>query len=300
MISVLVPIFNFEVLKLIQELNSQCQSANIPYEIVCYDDCSNEFYRKANRSLDAEFGVSYVELSENMGRAKIRNWLAKNARYDNLIFLDCDSEIKNPNFISNYIEHINTASIIYGGRNYDPNKPEDEKKILHWTYGRKRESLKLKSRIKIPYRSFQTNNFMVDRALILSHPFDESIKDYGYEDSLFATTLKNEGIPIKHIENPLIHKGVEENEDFLNKSKLAAENLAILYRDDSLTDTKMVAFHEKLKKIGFNSLLHNLIRRKKGWILKNLYSSKPNLILFDLYRYDVFISKLNALDTSSS
>ena len=115
-----------------------------------------------------------------------------------------------------------------------------------------------------------------------------------------AQSLKDEGIPIIHIENPLIHKGVEISEDFLAKSKDAAENLAILYHKGLLNDTKMVSFHEKIKKIGFNSLLSNLIRRKKDGILRNLNSKKPNLFFFDLYRYDIFNSKLNELEASSS
>lgn len=300
MISILIPIYNYNVLKLVKSLNEQCMSCGEAYEIVCYDDCSKEKYRKVNRELDSEFGVSYIELSENLGRAKIRNWLAKNARYDALLFIDCDSKIDNKNFIANYLTHINESKVTYGGRKYQSHAPKTQRKFLHWTYGKKREALPLKSREKNPYRSFQTNNFLIDRDLMMAHPFDENIKTYGYEDLLMAQSLKNEGIPIKHIENPLIHKGVEENEPFLAKSKDAAENLAVLYHNRSLVDTKMIDFHEKVKKIGFNSLLHKIIRRKKDGILKNLNSKKPNLFYFDLYRYEVFYNKLSELEASSS
>jgi glycosyltransferase involved in cell wall biosynthesis len=279
----------------VETLANQCKQLDYPYEIICYDDCSSEEHKVHNRELDGIFGVSYVELSENLGRSKIRNWLAKNARYESLLFIDCDSEVDRDDFVASYVNLIGEAQVIYGGRKYDAEKPSDTSKTLHWKYGGKREAMPLKDRLKIPYRSFQTNNFLIDRSLILAHPFDEKIKTYGYEDLLIAETFKNKGIPIFHIENPLIHKGLEAADDFLKKSKDAAENLAILYHQQKLTDTKMISFHKKLKMLGFNSLLNTLIRRKKDGIIDNLLSNNPNLFYFDLYRYELFSSKLNEL-----
>jgi glycosyltransferase involved in cell wall biosynthesis len=295
MISILIPIYNYNVIELVEGLAEQCKSISCPYEIVCYDDCSQSAYKEQNRALDSIFGVSYVELSENLGRSKIRNWLAKNARYDHLLFLDCDSKVSNDQFIATYLEYISRANVVYGGRKYEVQKPSDPNKILHWTFGRKREALPLKTREKIPFRSFQTNNFLISRQLMLENPFDEKIQTYGYEDLLMAEALKNKGIPILHIENPLIHKGLEDKNDFLQKSKDAAENLAILYHERKLQDTKMIAFHNKIKLFGFNSLLNTLIRRRKDGIMDNLLSPKPNLFFFDLFRYEIFSSKLSEL-----
>ncbi|WP_235296149.1 glycosyltransferase [Portibacter marinus] len=300
MLSILIPTYNFVVVDLVRQLNNQCQEANIPYEIVCYDDFSVEEFRLKNRKLDAEFGVSYIELGENKGRSKIRNMLAQNARYEQLLFIDCDSEIDNALFIRKYIESIELRKVIAGGRKYAQEKPSEKSKMLHWYYGTRRESLSVKKRSENPYRYFHSNNFMISRDLMMKFPFEEKISTYGYEDSLFAATLENEGINIKHIENPLIHKGVEDTQDFLRKSKLAAENLAILYHSEALNNTRMIAFHENIKKIGFNSLLKIIIRSRKDQMLKNLHSENPNLFYFDLFRYDVFINKLSFLKASSS
>ena len=91
MVSVLIPIYNQNVINLALTLNRQCKDAGIAYEILCFDDCSMEIFRKENRQLDHEFGISYLELSENLGRSKIRNLLAKQSRYEHWIFLDGDS-----------------------------------------------------------------------------------------------------------------------------------------------------------------------------------------------------------------
>lgn len=295
MISILIPIYNYRVVELVEELAHQCKSLGSPYEIVCYDDCSQISYKKQNRKIHGILGVSYVELSENLGRSKIRNWLAKNARYDHLLFLDSDSKVDRENFVQTYLDFMGEAEVIYGGRKYEDQKPSEHSKILHWTYGKKREALPLKLRVKNPFRSFQTNNFLIKRTLILENPFDEEIKTYGYEDLLIAEDLKNKRIPILHIENPLIHEGLEESKDFLRKSKDAAENLALLYHDGQLQDTRMASFHNKIKTLGFNNLLIQLIRRKKDGIINNLLSPTPHLFYFDLYRYDIFYTKLNEL-----
>ena len=94
MISILIPIYNRKVTKLVETLFDQCVDLNIEFEILCYDDCSQEKYRSENRVLGQKMGVSYMDLSTNLGRSKIRNWLGKNARFEYLIFLDCDSLIE--------------------------------------------------------------------------------------------------------------------------------------------------------------------------------------------------------------
>lgn len=295
MISILIPIYNYDVSKLAKKLKEQCVRLNIEFEILCFDDCSTDKYKKLNRVLDHEFGISYLEMSENLGRSKIRNRLAKMARYENLIFLDCDSKIISDQFVQKYIQKVDTAAVIYGGRRYPDHKPRTEKKFLHWHYGKIREALPLEKRIKHPYRSFQTNNFFIKKDLMLKYPFDETIQTYGYEDLLMAENLKKDGIPIIHIENPIIHKGIEYNEDFIKKSVLAAENLAVLYHNHQITDTRMIALYENLKKVGFNSFVEKLIRKRSERFLKNLNSAKPKLYIFDLYRLNVFIQKLNNL-----
>ncbi len=295
MISILIPIYNYDASKLAKLLKEQCVQANVEFEILCFDDCSPDKYKKLNRVLDHEFGISYLEMSENLGRSKIRNRLARMARYDNLIFLDCDSKLANGQFIKKYIQVINKHSVVYGGRNYAAHKPRTEKKFLHWYYGHKREALSLAKRLKHPYRSFQTNNFYIKKDLMLKYPFDETIQTYGYEDLLMAENLKKDGIPIVHIENPIIHKGIEYNEDFIKKSALAAENLAVLYHNHQITDTRMIALYENLKKVGFNSFVEKLIQKRTDRFLQNLNSAKPNLYFFDLYRLNVFLQKLNTI-----
>ena len=63
---------------------------------------------------------------------------------------------------------------------------------------------------------------------------------------LLGYQLKKAGIDILHIDNGLVHEGLESNRDFLNKTKLGIENLSKLY--DNVTDKK--SFSETVRMLG--------------------------------------------------
>ena len=103
MLSILIPVFNNKVVKLVKELHDQCVRAKIKFEILVFDDGSREKIKQENKALNGIFGVNYLELSENIGRSRIRNKLAKTAGFPYLLYLDADSKINSRKFIKNYI-----------------------------------------------------------------------------------------------------------------------------------------------------------------------------------------------------
>ncbi|KXK36322.1 MAG: family 2 glycosyl transferase [Bacteroidetes bacterium OLB9] len=230
MLSIVIPIYNQDVRKLVDTLMKQCQKLDINFQILCFDDCSEPKYRKLNKELAFRINVNYTEMAENLGRSRIRNWLGKAAYFDNILFLDGDTVIKNRNFIKTYVDYLPTEHILCGGRNYSLKPPRSKKKLLHWRYGSKRESLPSKKRNKDPYINFHSNNFIIPEKLFKDHLFDENVKGYGYEDLLYAFDLKKSGVNIVHIDNPTLHDGLEVNTMFIKKTKNAIENLAMLYK----------------------------------------------------------------------
>ena len=90
MLSILIPIYNFAVKELVNELSSQAQDLNIAFEILCVDDTSKATYIKLNDGLEKIKGVNYQLNKKNIGRSAIRNLLTDKAQYDYLLFLDCD------------------------------------------------------------------------------------------------------------------------------------------------------------------------------------------------------------------
>ena len=69
---------------------------------------------------------------------------------------------------------------------------------------------------------------MMRRSTFLCILFDKNCREYGYEDALFGVELKKRGISILHIDNPLIHTGLDTNERFLEKSEQALRTLKTL------------------------------------------------------------------------
>ncbi len=293
MLSILIPIHNDKVVKLVDELIYQCKRAKIDYEIICLDDCSKPKFKTVNAVVNGLMGVNYVELSENIGRARIRNRLAKLARYERLLFLDSDTKVSSKKFIKNYVEVFDESEAIIGGTMYDKKPPKNKKKLLHWTYGRKREAISAKKRNRNPARYFHTNNFSTTRTISLAHPFDESIEGYGYEDLAMGEQIVKAGITIRHIDNPTIHRGLKEADDFLKDQKSAINNLAELYFKKSIEDTKLIKIYHWVKKLGLIDLVIGSLRPRIEKMEQQLKAKPPSLFKLDLIKLYYFDQALN-------
>ena len=106
MLSIVIPIFNQDVRTLDYTLVKQCNKLNINYQVLCFDDGSEQKYKEFNKELAFKINVNYTEMPENLGRSKIRNWLGKAAYYEYILFLDGDSTIKNKDFIKTIRDDI--------------------------------------------------------------------------------------------------------------------------------------------------------------------------------------------------
>ena len=101
-LSILIPCFNWNVYQLISNLATQCQKEYNPdcYEIICVEDGSTCLFE--NNKITQLKNVQHQVLKNNIGRASIRNLLAKKAKFEWLLFIDCDSKIIKQDFIKNY------------------------------------------------------------------------------------------------------------------------------------------------------------------------------------------------------
>ena len=204
MISVCVPVYNQSVGELVEQLHLQLSPLDMSSEIILIDDASSDQFRQINRKIPSEH-ASLIELDENIGRARIRNLFLDYANQPNLLFLDCDIAIPSEAFIPAYLRAMEKqpGSVICGGSIYDKARPL-RNHILHWNYGRKRESRTAAMRNQDPCTSFMTANFLVPRNLLEKIPFDESIIGYGHEDSLFGFHIGENNHTVVHIDNPVV------------------------------------------------------------------------------------------------
>lgn len=281
MLSILIPIYNQYVLDLAQELSEQCLKQKIDFEILFFDDFSEPIFKLKNKHLEHIKGVSYKELKNNIGRSKIRNLLAEQAKFENLLFLDCDISIYSKNFIQHYIEIVNSNDVVIGGIVYS--KLNDKRNHLRWKYGKNREQRSASKRNKYPHKSFSACNLLIKKSIFNNIHFSEIISKYGHEDTLFGIELKNKNIDINHIDNPILHQGLENTEIFLNKTEEGLENLLHLAKSYELKNQIKIYNHylvwKKLKP--FANPLFSIIKKCTRLMLTR---GLHQLFIFDLYK----------------
>jgi len=286
MLSICIPIYNRDCNALIEELLKQCKDLAIEVEIIAIDDASSDITKGWNSPLRNLANVVYIELPTNIGRSVIRNLLAEKAKYNYLLFLDCDVLPSNSKFITNYSEWISKGKqVIVGGREYRKEDYSSQTK-LHYTYGTKREAKSARIRNRKPYNAFVTGNFCIQRKIALELKFEETLKEYGHEDTLFGIELKNKGIEVLHIDNPVVHIGVETNAIFLEKQVKALTNMAsLLKQGHDLNTVSLYVFYTKLVRL--NILPFFIFCLKPFRVILNKVLSNgitSSLIWFDIYR----------------
>ena len=287
MLSICIPVYNFDVRELISELTGQGIKLNIEFEIIVIDDASKHEFKIINHPVRKIPNVKYIELSENIGRSRIRNLIAEYSSYNYLLFIDCDSRVNNKNFIQNYIANFKNNAVIVGGVAYENESPGKDF-LLRWNYGKNRETIAANERIKEPYNSFKTFNFCIPRQLFLNIKFDENLEEYGHEDTLFGYQLGKQEINIIHIENPLIHLGIEKNSEFIQKTEKSLENLFkinSIYKQDPefINSIRILRSYSKLRP--FNRFLIKLFFKSFNSCIKYLMINWfPNVRLLDIYK----------------
>ncbi len=289
MLSICIPVFNYDVRELVKKLCLQALENLTDFEILLVDDHSDEAFRKLNSNLQELENVSYTELDENIGRSKIRNLLAEKAQFENILFLDCDVEIVRNDFLSKYYGQIQHGEkVVCGGHIYQDNPPDPEN-YLHWYYGIKREVKTAAERQLSPNDSFMTANFLISKELFKKIRFDERISGYGHENTLLGCELDKLGIKTNHIDNPVLHAGLDTGTQFLEKTRESMRNLLKLYQF-SESDKKICHKIKALKafhtagKMGLHGIIEKLFSAFRQKMENNLLGLRPRIFVLDLYK----------------
>ena len=281
-LSILIPTFNDPCSTLVHNLHQQAEALGMTYEILVADDGSTqEKVLEENRSINALPHCQLIERGVNAGRASIRNFLAQQARYAWLLFIDSDMVVCRNDYLRKYASCEETP-IVDGGVVIGACKPGN----LRSLYEKAAESQHTPEERQLsPYRDFHTANFMIKRTLMLEQPFDERFKSYGYEDVLFGKAMELGAVPILHIDNPMSFEIFEDNEYFVSKTE---EGLRTLYEFRN----ELQGYSRLLDRI--QNLPHTPIRwwhKSFGGIeRKHLTSRHPSLWVFNLYKIGYFLS----------
>ncbi len=288
-LSVLIPTYNQVCLPLVRQLAELLQAEGISHEVVVADDGSTNTETIAgNQPINELPCCRYIVREKNVGRAAIRNFLVQEAQYEYVLFIDSDMTILSDKFIHRYLKVMEFPVVDGGVAIYGDE--EALKGNLRFMYERAEAPYHIApEREKRPHQHLHTANLLVKRSVMLQCPFDERFRNYGYEDVLLGKSFHKQHIGVQHIDNPLGFCIFESNTDFVNKTEEGLRTL-FKFQKELKGFSRMLTFVSGIH-IGLIKQLIRLWHCLFGKIeRRNLCSSHPSLIVFQLYRLGYFLS----------
>lgn len=294
-ISILLPTYNCLCSRLVATLQSQCcavarSAEGFAYEIIVADDCSpDRRFVEANSIIDSLEGVRYIRLDHNLGRSAIRNYLAREAHNDWLLYIDGDLQVERADFVARYVlaEKVDSShslgTVVVGGIAIGGDAAHWGSN-LRWRYEKRCEAAhSVENRQRLAGQEFRTTNFLVPREAVLRHPFDENFRRYGYEDVLFGKALSDGGYTIRHIDNPVLLDDFEPNGVFLDKTEEACRTL-FDFRRQLDGYSRLLSAIGRLQRLGMMPLAESAWHVAGKAMRRHLCGHHPSVMLYNAYK----------------
>ncbi len=289
-LSILLPSYNNRCVELVEELQRQAALIpNLRYEILVADDGSTCLETlEQNRTIDRLPHCRLLLRGENTGRARIRNFLARQSQYRYLLFIDSDRQVAHGDYLLRYLR-CDDAAAVYGGTSIHPHAESADPGNLRWLYETAASKRNGAARRKEhPYFELCTCNLLVQRQWMVRCPFDERFSRYGYEDVLLGKKLYEQGATVQHIDNPICFAAFEPNSDFVRKTEDALRTLRD-FRTDLQGFSALLRTYERFRQwrlpLWLIRLWHKAFKNRER---ANLQSNKPSLLILKLYKLGFF------------
>lgn len=284
-LSVLIPTHNYKCYTLVSDLRAQLEQSGVDYEIIVAEDGSKDQVSIiSNHRIDELSHCRHIIRRENVGRARVRNMLAEEAKGEWLLFMDSDGRVVRDDFIEKYIGAMNEQTDLVLGGWTQPSECPEPNKMLRWKYEQR-----YLDAMQLEHAHFRSFCFMVRRSAFMEVRFREAYTAYGWEDNRFGMDMKEHGYRFAYIDNPLMNIDIENNELFLAKTEEAMRTLK-QFRHELNDEVAVLNIANRLErlhlsclaKIGF-TILRPLLRR-------NLLSKNPSMTLFAAYKLGYFLT----------
>ncbi len=235
LISVLVPVFNWDACDLAQCLRREIVEGNLTGRVNVFflDDAStDQRKRDENRLFFAQSPHDwehYRENPRNQGRARTCNTLAEMADGEWILFIDVDCLPDAPDYLRRYLEEVQAgrAEAICGGTGYSKRVlfgPEYDFYIHLVTAAGQNQAV---IRNRIPWAIVLTSNMLVRRDVFTRIPFDARFLTYGYEDQEWGIRVQK-SFRLLHIDNLVSHLGLQTKEELYQKMRLSIGNYHLI------------------------------------------------------------------------
>ena len=294
MISVLIPVHNYLIQSLVENLYQQLKELEIDWEILISDDASEENIKNQNFKFISNLSngrIQFHSQKSNIGNAANRNFLGNTAKQDWLLFLDADTLPVHNNFIELYMRRISSSEcpIISGNVVY---RSDENSHLLRWKYGKEKEELTLIERSKNPKLTSRGANFVIKKEVFSRNQFHLLKEKYGFVDTRFFLQFHKKQFDL--IENPVYHLGLESNDIYLEKIKNAVANALFLLNNNDIVSREiaLVGFYKKVRFL--KRILSFLFTIFEGFLKRNLISSNPSILTLQIFKL-LYISKLDVI-----
>jgi len=271
LLSVLIPVWRTCPTALLDSLWQQAGQFSQPTEILVLDDSADPACFGWHELYRHHPGIRIHTFPENLGRSRARNTLLGQAMGKWVLWLDGDLEIPDGylNGLMRIIEDGATqpgesGPVICGGIGVEPipnrsvtagEPPVDMRDSLRYRYALRVEAATADRRSRAPYRWVRAAHCLMPAQAARRLSFPDFVEGYGHEDTHWALQMKAAGYVVRHIDHPVLHRGIDSNEVFLEKTRQAVSNLARLWRYDPLfarygREISLIRAHDLLQATG--------------------------------------------------
>lgn len=290
MLSVLIPTFRYDCSPLARTVALQCRALreklgreSFDFEVIVSDDCSGaNWAQRIGKALSDIPECRVLPQTRNLGRAANCNALFRAAQFRWQLLMDCDTMPCTDTYIAEFWERREDAPVVCG-KLVNPNiSPRGHE--LRYRYEKAAEPKRTASyRQQHPYEAFTTFSILFDRNLCGDMRFDERCTEYGYEDALLGLELSRRRISVLHTDTPLLHLGIDSNEEFLGKTETAMRTLSRLGEPmQSAAGASRIC--RKLGRLGLLPVLRVAFRCARPLLRCNLLGRRPSVFLFNIYK----------------
>lgn len=293
-LSVLIPTYNYKCYTLVADLHEQLERSGVEYEILVADDGSTDTESiLSNRSLEASFDkVFYMGLPKSHNRGEMRNRLCQLGKYEWQLQINANVRVLHTDFIERYISAVSnshaqvfcgccTSELEYSPANTSHAGLRDRYELC---FHRNNTPEHLN---RIGY--FRNTNCLYHRSVFEKCQYDETVQGYGYEDTLFGKILKDAGVRIVCIDNPVAYPIQGCGDDYLQRIE---ESLVTLHSMSHKLDKQIPLLRtvDRLREMRLLCIVRLSFMAFKPLLRHNLLGRNPNIKVLSLYKLGYYAS----------
>lgn len=288
--------YNFDPEPVLKSLIPQIKDRKEDIRIMVWDDGSEIAYRQLLSRLKNKYNIPFIQWNlghVNVGRSVMRQKFLQYPDSGWKVSIDSDM-VPDNDFVHAMITRLTDVRVIYVGQHYYQANPPETENLLHWYYGRFRETA-----IKEidPYLNFSSGIFAIHSSSAKDLSFDIQMQSYGHEDTQFGCLLREKQIAVVHIPLKAVHTGLNSFEVFISHQKSALENLLHLIENYPDFPGKLVYWARVVQKIPILRFMLTSASFRQ-FCLKKLRTNPKQIRYLDLWKLGSFVQILNGDLTS--